>query len=85
MIFLVYGSKKDGQRAFLRWIRYPSGVSQYTQGTVAAATVLPKFLKFWTPPHDLALLLIVGSFEPFGHALMLDDFKGLTLGLFFGG
>ena len=32
MLFLVYGSKKDGQRDFLRWIRYPSGVSRYTQG-----------------------------------------------------
>ena len=51
-------------------------------GSVAAATVLPKFLKFWAPPHDLALFLIVGSFEPFGRALMLDDFKSLTLGLF---
>ena len=49
---------------------------------VAAATILPKFLKFWAPPRDLALFLIVGSFEPFGHALMLYDFKGLTLGLF---
>ena len=41
---------------------------------VAAATVLPKFLKFWAPPHDLALFLIVGSFEPFGRALSLDRF-----------
>ena len=32
-VFLVYGSKQDGQRNFLRWIRYPSGVSRYTQGT----------------------------------------------------
>ena len=50
--------------------------------TIAAATVLHKFPKFWAPPHDLALFLIVGSFEPFGRALMLDDFKRLTLGLF---
>ena len=28
---------------------------------VAAVTVLPNFLKFWAPPHDLALLVIIGS------------------------
>ena len=33
MLFSVYGSKQDGQRDFLRSIRYPSGVSRYTQGT----------------------------------------------------
>ena len=27
---------------------------KYRIGLVAAATILPKFLKFWTPPHDLA-------------------------------
>ena len=27
--------------------------------TVATATIFPKFLKFWSPPHDLALFLIV--------------------------
>ena len=36
-------------------------------GCVAAATVLPKFLNFWAPPHDLALFLVVGFFEFFGH------------------
>ena len=42
---------------------------------VAAATVLPKFLKFWAPPHDLALFfIIVWILEPFGHALSLDRF-----------
>ena len=45
--------------------------------TVVAATVLPKFLKFWAPPHDLALFFIVGSCEPFGRALVLDDFKNI--------
>ena len=42
------------------------------QQVVAAATVLPKFLKFWAPPHDLALFLIIGSFEPFDHALNFE-------------
>ena len=57
-------------------------VSSFGIPSVAAATVLPKFLKFWAPPHDLALFLIVGSFDPFGHDLMFDDFKGFTLSLF---
>ena len=42
---------------------------------VAAGTVLPKFLKFWSPPHDLALFLIIGVHEPFGHALFSNDFE----------
>ena len=41
---------------------------------VAAATAFPKFLKFWSPPHDLVLSLIVWILEPFGHALILDVF-----------
>ena len=41
---------------------------------VAAATVFPKFLKFWSPPHDLAWFLIVWILEPFGRALILDGF-----------
>ena len=47
--------------------------SQYT--FVAAATVLPKFLKFWAPPHDLELCFNRWILEPFGHALVLDDFE----------
>ena len=46
--------------------------------SVAAATILPKFLKFWAPPHDFALVLIVGSFE-FWSCLIEDDFESLTL------
>ena len=40
MLFSVYGPKQDGQRDFLRWIRYPSGVSQYTQGTWELKSVI---------------------------------------------
>ena len=40
MLFLVYDSKQDGQRDFLRWIGYPSGVSQYTQGTWEIKSIL---------------------------------------------
>ena len=42
---------------------------------VAAATVFPKFLKFWSPPHDLAWFLIMWILEPFGRALILDGFE----------
>ena len=44
---------------------------------VAAATILPKFLKFWTPPHDFAL--IVESFELLVCVLIFNDYKRLTL------
>ena len=32
---------------------------------VAATTVFPKFLKFWSPPHDLVFFLIVWILEAF--------------------
>ena len=38
----------------------------------------PKFLKFWSPPHDLALFLIVWILEFLGHALILDNFLKIT-------
>ena len=50
---------------------------------VAAATVFPKFLKFWSPPHNLALFLIFWILEPFGRALILDGFLKNTFCLGF--
>ena len=41
---------------------YMTVMTQVIFEGVAAATVLPKFLKFWAP-HDFALFLIVGSFH----------------------
>ena len=42
---------------------------------VAAATVLPKFLKFWAPCHDLELFFNRWILEHFGRVLVLDDFE----------
>ena len=38
---------------------------------------LPKFLKFWTPPHDFAL--ISGSFELLGCILSSYEYSSLIL------
>ena len=50
---------------------------------VAAATVYPKFLKFWSPPRDLVWFLIVWILEPFGCALILDGFLRIIFHLGF--
>ena len=39
---------------------------------VAAATVLPKFLKFWAPPHDLALFINRKILELIGRVLNFE-------------
>ena len=52
-------------------------------GCVAAATVFRKFLKFWSPPHDLAWFLIIWILEPFGCALILDGFLRIIFHLGF--
>ena len=44
---------------------------------IAAATILPKFLKFWTPAHDFAL--VIESFELLVCVLIFNDYKSLTL------
>ena len=48
MLFLVYCSKQDSQRIFLSWIRNPSRVSWYTQGTweLKSVVVLSKAQPF---------------------------------------
>ena len=48
---------------------------------VAATTVFPNFLKFWSPPHDLALSLIVWILEP--RALILDGFLKIQFSSWF--
>ena len=45
-------------------------------GSVSAATVSLNFLKFWSPPHDLVLSLIVWILKP--RALILDSFLKIT-------
>ena len=48
----------------------------FVEGSVSAATVLPKSLKFWAPPHDGILLQVVLSLIV-DHVLSLDILNDL--------
>ena len=57
--------------------KYPSIPNTlFVEGSVAAATVLPKSLKFWAPPHGGILLQVILSLIV-DHVLSLDILNDL--------
>ena len=75
MLFSVYGSKQENQRAFFIWIRYPSGVSRYTQGTwelksvvvLSNAQLFTRGLPIYNRVHEVPFYIPQGYVK--GHSI----------------